>query len=81
MSQVKSGRKVRPHPSHYSKPVDCTKFLIVIIFFASIGGIVYLSFQTNDPISFGLGIVVGFVWLIAFYLLWKFVPPSHWKRG
>lgn len=76
MSRVKSGRRT-PHPD----PINCTKCLITIVFFVSIFGIVYLSYQMNDPISFGWGVFAGFVWFIAFYLLWKYTPPSHWKKG
>lgn len=78
MSKVKGGRN---SPHYYSKGLNFTKFLIIIGFILSIVGICFLSLIMNDPVSFGLGFLIGFAVLIFFYLLWKYVPPYYLKKG
>ena len=68
----------RPH--RHSESINFTKFLIIVGFIFSLVGIYFLSLIMNDPVSFGLGFLIGFALLIAFYLLWKYLPTWDLKK-
>ena len=70
MSKVQ-GRRKSKSMRHYSQGLNFTKFLIVLLFIASLVGIIFLSFIMNDPVSFGWGVLIGFTLLVVFYILWK----------
>ena len=77
MSKVKGRRGSYPHRS---KEHNFTHFIIGVLFIVSLVGIYLLSLIMNDPVSFGLGFLIGFVLLIVFYLLWKYLPAWDLKK-
>lgn len=66
------------------KKYNFTHFIVGVLFVVSLVGIFFLSFIMNDPVSFGWGVLIGFVLIVVFYILWKKAPqwdlnkrPSH----
>jgi len=78
MSKVQGRRK---SPRSYSQGLNFTKFLIIVLFIASLIGIGFLSIMMNDPASFGWGVLIGFTLIVVFYILWKYAHPYYLKRG
>ncbi len=56
------------------KEYNFTHFIIGVLFIASLVGIIFLSFIMNDPASFGWGCLIGFTFIVVFYILWKKAP-------
>jgi len=80
MSKVQGRRRIKgAHP--HSEGLNFTKFLIIVLFIASLIGIIFLSFIMNDPASFGWGFLIGFTLFLVFYVLWKYAHPYYLKKG
>lgn len=80
MSKVTGSRKSPKGTHRRPKEHNFTQFIIGVLFIASLVGIYFLSLILNDPVSFGLGFLIGFALLIAFYLLWKYLPTWDLKK-
>lgn len=79
MSQVQSGRRIRPR--HYSKGFNFTKFMLIIVYILLLLGIGFLSVIMRDVESYAYGFLIGLGFFVLIYISYKYAPDYYLKKG